>query len=163
MVLFQPATDQFHDFRLTFKVQSFENNKNRDSFVEERIVFHDDVSFLVNYDICPRFPFGSCTRHLANGSFLDEYSVPGQLFMDQDDFLTSIDDEVATGIVRTFLLFDHFIERLVVKRAPVTSQHDRHPTDGDILPTHSLVPSHVLNVDRDLSRVGDVPKATLLW
>ena len=93
---------------------------------------------------------------------LDNDSVLAQLLLHEDDLFGAVDDEVTTGVQRTFIQDTHLRGRLVGQHALGAAQHDRHPADGDALLEDSLSATYVFEIDLDGSGVGGITQSALL-
>ena len=106
-------------------------------------------------------------RHLAcqlpRSVFLDDHSVFGKLLLYEDNLFLSLGYEITAGVVRALVHLSQFCVILACEHTVAAPQHDGHPTDGQPVAYDSLLPSCVLDVDRDESRVGYISEAALVW
>lgn len=111
------TTYQLHYFKVRHNAACFEY-KDNGNFFSNGVMFK--VYFIIfSNDISFRFSFmcGRCDRGLNNGLFficLDNDTIFRQLFLHQNDFLSSVDDKVTTWIKRALINFCHVLFRSTI-------------------------------------------------
>lgn len=93
---------------------------------------------------------------------LDDDTVLAQLFLDQNNLLCPIDDEVAAGIQGTLVQNSHLCRRLIGQYTLGTAKHDRHATNSHTTSENPLSPSQVLKIDKNRRSVSCISESTLL-
>lgn len=94
------------------------------------------------------------TCHETVAIELDKHTILGELFLNEYDLFGATHDEITTRIERTLVQLSHLGLGFTVQVALLTAQHDRQPTNHQVVAYDSLIASRVLNVHDDFSRVG---------
>ena len=78
-------------------------------------------------------------------SFNDD-PVLSQLLVDQNYFLNTFNNEIASGIVRAFTQFGDLIVAFFIEPAVARSQHHWHEAEGHVIDFVDLIATHVLDI-----------------
>jgi hypothetical protein len=117
----------------------------------------DNVCFRL--DVC-RVTGHRCLNNTLE--FLDNDTVLAQLFLHKNDLFGSADNEVSSGINRTFIQETHVGLGPSVEHAFATSQHHGHSTDHDVS-SHSFSSRFRVDVvDVDRCSVGHVSESAFV-
>ena len=86
--------------------------------------------------------------------------------MDKDDFLGSLDNEIALWIIGTLLDLSKLFIRLTYKPAVARTEHDRHIPDEHLVLLiclfHTTLVVHIGNIYVDWCRIGKISDPTFV-
>lgn len=88
----------------------------------------------------------------------DDDSVFAQLFLDKDDFLGAIDDEVPAGVDRALVEIFHLLLGLVRKHTFGAPEHDGKSADGDATPPNDLFSANIVEINQNRRGICAVSK-----
>ncbi len=158
---------------------SFEYEHDRDVFVEDVVLQVDPTLFHKNVTF--RFPFMRRTTATNSASHkpnvldrisspsdrglynlllrlgFDDDSVFAQLFLDKDDFLGAIDDEVPTRVDRALVETFHLLLGLVREHAFRAPEHDGKSADGDATPPNDVFSTNIVEINQNRRGICAVP------
>mmetsp|Transcript_18341 Transcript_18341/g.37543 ORF Transcript_18341/g.37543 Transcript_18341/m.37543 type:complete len:617 (-) Transcript_18341:125-1975(-) len=153
-----------HEFQIALDSHGLHGDANR-HVVGQGIVFEEQPAILdenVGFRLSLPGRTGNRRRNAPRlGILFDDDPILGHLLLNQNNLLHSLDDEIPTGIVGTFLHLRQFPLGLAPQKALGRSQHDGHPSDHDFFLDDDLTSAGVSHVDVDGGGVGAVSEAAL--
>ena len=158
------AAHHLHNLLVRYHAHPFHRHDDGD-VLREGVVLEVQLPVL-HRQVGATLPLVGGAGHRATDDTLpvlfDDDAVLGELLLDEDHLLHSLDDEVAARVERALVQLGQFQVRLAGERAIGGPQHYGHASYGQALPDNPLGSTGVLDVHGDGGAVRDVPETTLV-